>query len=144
MGEFHRFENIIDDQRRTEPRAQTEKEHPPAAIASERLHRGIVDDLDWTMKGFAKIKSHPAAAKVVRLAHWTAVNDRPGIANRDGVIFPMSGGLADRFGHFFGGHFWTGGDFDRVFVPGGEHLQVSAADVDDENFHGNSRLVLVL
>src|SRR5258707_2741093 len=35
------------DQGRSQSGAQSKKQHPPAAITAERLHRGIIDDADW-------------------------------------------------------------------------------------------------
>src|SRR4029077_9742163 len=34
------------DQRRSQSGAQSKKQHPPAAIAAEGLHRGVIDDAD--------------------------------------------------------------------------------------------------
>ena len=46
IAELEREQQIFQQQRRAEPGAEAEKQHSPAVITSERLHRGVVDHLD--------------------------------------------------------------------------------------------------
>src|SRR5262245_65484245 len=89
MAELHRLHDAVDDHRRAQSGAQPEKEHLAAAIATERLHRGVVDDLDRTRERGPIVESNPARAEVTRLRDWAAVEDRSRIADRDRVITPL-------------------------------------------------------
>src|SRR5207247_1131811 len=106
---------------------QSEKKHPPAAIAAQGLHGGVIDDFHGAPKSLSEVERHPAPAQVVRLADWTAMDHGARIADRDGVILPMRCGFADGFDHFFGGHFRSRRNFDTVSVAGREHFEMSAA-----------------
>src|SRR5438105_4896838 len=81
MCQFHRLQNVVDDQRRSKSRAQAKKEHPPSLITAQCLHGGVIDNLYWPVKGLFEIKSHPAAPKVERFAHRMTVHHWAGIAN---------------------------------------------------------------
>ena len=108
MRQLQRFEHAIHNQGRTESRAETKKEHSTAAITAQRLHRRIVDDFHLTMQRPLEVKADPPRSKIVRLAHWPAMHDRPRIANRNHVILPAGCCTANRFDHFLRGHFRAG------------------------------------
>src|ERR1700732_1216885 len=81
MGEFHRLDNPIDDHRRSQTCSQAKEKHSTSAIAAQRLHGGVVDELDGLAECFAKIKSYPSLAQIVRLAQGLPVDDRARIAD---------------------------------------------------------------
>src|SRR5881275_1988170 len=51
VAQLQWFHDALDDDGGAEPGAESEEEQLAAAVASERLHRGIVDDLDRTSQG---------------------------------------------------------------------------------------------
>src|ERR1700746_189174 len=71
VAQLHGLHDAIDDYGGAEPGAEPEKEILAAAVAAERLHRGIVDDLDRTSQGGPIVEPDPAATEVVRLGHGT-------------------------------------------------------------------------
>src|SRR5262249_53103246 len=92
------------------------------------------DDTDGMPEGFRKIKAHPAGTKIVRLAKWTLVDDWPGIAKGDAIILPVLGGLLDLLDHIGSGEFRSGRERARLFLPGGEHLDICGVDINHEDF----------
>src|SRR5260370_40362040 len=63
VAQLHRRHDAVDDQGRAQAGSQAEKEHLAAAVAAQRLHRGIVDDLDRASEGGPIAKSDPAWAE---------------------------------------------------------------------------------
>src|SRR5262249_247181 len=60
MTELHGLDNAVDDERRPQSGAEPEKQHLPAFIAAERLHRRIVQDLGWPLECRFKVEAEPA------------------------------------------------------------------------------------
>jgi hypothetical protein len=88
MGDFHRLDDAVHDHCRAESGPQAEKQHASALVAADCLHRGVVHDQGRPAKGFAEIESNPASTEIVRLRDHLAVQDGPGIADRDRIEFP--------------------------------------------------------
>src|SRR5205814_10459726 len=51
VSELHGLEHALDDQGRAETGPEAEEEHAAAAVAAERLHRGVVDELHGPAEG---------------------------------------------------------------------------------------------
>lgn len=64
VRQFHRFKNTVNNQRRTQSRTQTEKEHATTAITAQRLHCRVVDDFHRDAERFCEIEFDPAFAEV--------------------------------------------------------------------------------
>ena len=45
VAELERKKHFVEGQRRAESSAEAEKKHPTPVITSQRLHRGVVDDV---------------------------------------------------------------------------------------------------
>ena len=103
VAELHRFHDAIHDHGGTEPGTQPEEEHLTMLVASQCLHGGIVDYLNWTLECSSKIESGPPASKVIRIRNGPIPDDYPGIANRYRVILPILGKLLDASDHLFRG-----------------------------------------
>src|SRR5581483_6853027 len=86
MRELERNQHSLAHHRRSQTGAESEKQHAAAFVAAERLHRGIVDDADGLFERRFEIEANPTASKVPRVACRTSVDDRAGVANRDGVV----------------------------------------------------------
>ena len=63
VRQFHRHDDAVGDQRGAETGAETEKQQQSALVAAERLHRGIVDDLNRTAERRLEIKADPTLAR---------------------------------------------------------------------------------
>jgi hypothetical protein len=83
MPEFHRLDDAINNHGGAEPGPQTEKQHRAAVVTSERLHDGVIHDLDRSAECGRKIEAHPSAPQIVWLANRPTAQDWSGIANRD-------------------------------------------------------------
>src|SRR5215467_11774882 len=108
MAELHGFYDAVDYHGRSELRSKAQKEHLAALVASQRLHGGIVDDLHGMTEYLCKIEPDPSASQVVWFGNRPAVENRPGIADRDHVIRPPSGDLLDSGYHPPGSQGWPG------------------------------------
>jgi hypothetical protein len=139
VGEFHGLEKTVDDHGGAEAGSEAEKKHVAAFVAAEGLHGGVIDDFHGETKGFGKVEGHPAVAEIVGLAERTPVDDGAGIADGEAVVLPILGGFLDLFDHAAGGHGGSGREAARLFLAGGEHFDVGAADVDHKNFGGLGR-----
>src|SRR5262249_59062666 len=99
MAELNGLYDAVDYHGRSEPRSKAQKEHLAPLVASQRLHSGIVDDLHGTTECLSKIEPDPSASQVVWFGNRPAVENRPGIADRDPLIRPPSGELLDSGHH---------------------------------------------
>src|SRR5665213_3905786 len=104
MRQLHRFKYSVDDHCGPEPRAEAQKTHAAAFVASERLHSSVIDNLNWRPECLVEIKSDPAAAQVVWLVEGASMDYRPWIAYRDEAILPIFGDALHIAHHFTGGH----------------------------------------
>ena len=104
--------------RGAEAGAEAEEKHATAFVAAEGLHAGVVNNFYGVAEGFAEIETHPATAKIVRLAERMVVDDWAGIAHRDAIVFPGARGFLYGANHFGGGHGKAGGNFHWVFLTG--------------------------
>src|SRR5262249_8333355 len=80
VGEFHRLDHAVHDQRRAETGPQPEEEHPSSLIAAQGLHGGIIDDLGGATERGREIEPDPPRAEVDRVGHWSPVEDPPPLA----------------------------------------------------------------
>src|SRR5262249_40688348 len=124
----------------SEPRSKAQKEDLAALVASQRLHGGIVDDLHGTTECLCKIEPDPSASEVVWFGNRPAVENRPGIADRDPVIRPPSGELLDSRQHPPGGQGRPGWKGPPFGLSGGKDLDRSSAHIDDQHLLGRERL----
>src|SRR6476646_5366337 len=61
MAKFHRDYHPVGNQRRAETGAEANEKHQSLLVTAQRLHRGVVDNLDRPGKGALKIKSNPSS-----------------------------------------------------------------------------------
>ncbi len=62
VGQFHGLEDAVYNECRTQPGAQTEKQHAPSFIAPNGLHGGVVHQLNGTAKRLCEVEANPPAA----------------------------------------------------------------------------------
>ena len=91
MRELERHDAAIVDERGAEAGAEAEEQHPPAFVAAERLHGGVVQDFHGLAERRRPVEVHPARAKVPGLFDHLAAEDRAGNAERDDVVVPVGG-----------------------------------------------------
>ncbi len=135
MSEFHRLHDAIDDKGRTEPCAQAQKQHLAAFVTSQGLHGRVVNDLNRMPECSAEIKPHPAGSQIMRFGNRPIVQDRPGIAKRNHVIFPGSDDPLDAGDHLLRRHLWTRRKLSRRVLPRGKDLHMSSANIYHQHFH---------
>ncbi len=135
VAQLHRLDDPVDDHRGTQPGAEPQKEHLPAAVAAQGLHGGVVDHLHPAAEGLLEIEAHPAFAQVGRVAHGPVVQHGARIADTDRVIVPIGRALLHAGDHLLGGHFGTGVEFAMLAGAGDQILDVRAADVDHQYVH---------
>src|SRR5664279_722669 len=81
---------------------------------------------------------------MIRFNDGTSVNYRPGVTDRNGIIFPPDCRGSDLGDHLGGSQSWTGWNLDSLFVAGGQHLHMRATDINNQDFHGILRWVVCL
>ena len=75
---------------RAEPGAQAQEQHLPALVAAQRLHGGVVDDLDRTTERRLRNRSRPSRRpRLCGSRHRPAMQHRPGVADRHRIVFPV-------------------------------------------------------
>ena len=82
-----------------------------------------------------EIESDPAWSKVVRLCYGTVVQDRAWIAHRDHVVRPIPRQLPNSGDHLLWCERLARNNFPELLLPGGEHLDVSSSDINDQYVH---------
>src|SRR5262245_31029552 len=138
MAKLHGFYDAVHDHGGAEAGPQPQEQHLATLIAPEGLHRGIIHDLDWTLKRRFKVIAHPPASEVTRIRKRSIFDDRPGIADRYRVVSPVPSKLLDTDNHLLGGQCGSGGKPPRFVLSGGEDLDGGPADVNNQHVHGDS------
>src|SRR5438128_2658694 len=77
------------NQCRSQPGAESEKQHPPAAKTAKGLHGRVVDDADRFAQRFLEIAPCPSRTEMFRFAHDAAAPDWRWKSHRDGVEAPI-------------------------------------------------------
>ena len=88
MPELERLDDVVGDQRRAEPGAEPEEEHPAALVAADRLHGCVVDDPRRLAERALVVEADPARPQVDRLGDQLAAAHRCGDADADDVPRP--------------------------------------------------------
>ena len=133
-GELHRRDDPVDDERRAEAGAESEEEHLAAFVASERLHRRVVDHLRRLAERCLEVEPDPARPEIHRLGHDTTVAHDRRNADRDGVVHPVAGQGGDAVDHLLCGQLGPGRETPRLAaVLRDEHLDVRPTDVEGED-----------
>ena len=96
--------------------------------------RGVVDNPHRFPERFGKIKSHPVFAQMFRVRHDFPVPDRGGKSDRDRVESPIARRILDLLDRLLRRELRTGLKLPALFLLRDHHLDVRAADVDDEDF----------
>src|SRR5438552_17332870 len=88
--------HAFDDEGGAQSGTESKEEHPPAAgIVAERLHRRVVQHAQRPAERLGKVEAHPPGRQIVRLSNWSPANDWSWISDRDHVVMPVGGRLAD-------------------------------------------------
>src|SRR5512143_834125 len=141
VAELHRLDNPVDDEGRSETGAEPEEQHAPTAIATERLHGGIVDQLHRVTERRFEVEADPAPAEITGLGGNAPVQHRARIADRHGLVLPTAR-HSFRLGHHRrSGQSRAGRESARLGLAARQQLDMVSADVDGEHFH-RSRLRL--
>src|SRR5215469_17303594 len=91
MPKLHRFDDPIDYHRGAKASPQPEKQHFPAFITAQGLHRRIVDEFQRTSEHMFKAKANPTWCEIRRFSDRTFVERGPRIASRNHVVLPIAG-----------------------------------------------------
>ena len=133
MSELQRHDRAVADQGASETGPETEEEHRGPAVAPQRLHRRVVDDLHRAAEGGAKVEPDPSLCQVVRLGGRPILADQARVADRYDVVLPALGQLLHALNHLQWCHLLPGRKPPSLRLTGCEDLDARAADVDDEN-----------
>src|SRR5215813_11944112 len=112
-------------------------------ITSQRLHGGVIDYFDGTLKRGCRVEAGPSPSKVIRICNRPISHDHPRITNRYRVVFPIPGKLLDARDHLFGGQLRARWELTRLFLSRSENLHVSSANIDNQHPHDQPALVRV-
>ena len=99
VAELHRGHDVVEDESRSQTRPEPEKQHPPAVVASEGLHRRVVEDLRRLAERRLEVEPDPTGAEVHRLGDDAIVAHRRGNAHRDDVVCPVAGEIDGALHH---------------------------------------------
>ena len=143
MLHLHGHHEAVDDERRPEAGPQSEEEHPPAVVAAERLHRGVVDDLRRLAERGLEVEPDPARPEVDRLADDLPVDHGSRDADGDAYVLPVGRLLENAGDHLLGRELVAGREAPPLVEAVQYLLDVRAADVDREHGRG-ARLDRVL
>src|SRR5215831_16861688 len=89
IAELERKHVCFPNHCRSQPGAESKKQHAPAAKTAEGLHGCVVDDADRFAQRLFKIKSCPSRAKMFGLAHDASIPDGRWKPHRDSVEPPI-------------------------------------------------------
>src|SRR5215469_11737593 len=133
MAQLHRLDNSIYDPCGAKTCSQTQKEHFAILVAAQCLHGRVVDDLHRALEGAFKVEALPTLSQIPRFGsgviskHWARVTDR------NGVKFPVGHEFPDLRHHPFGSQSWPRNKLPLGVLTGGQDLNVSSADIDDQH-----------
>jgi len=133
MGKFHRLDHTIEDQGGSEARAESEKEHPPTLVITDRLHGCIVDNAHGATKGTLKIEPDPTFPEIAGLCKDLSAEDDAGVPERHALVAAPSSEYAHRSDHLSWGHARARTCLALVRLTVEKDLDVSAAEVDRQN-----------
>src|ERR1019366_4106768 len=133
VRQFHRLKNSLNNQGRTESGAESKKQHAAAVIAAQSLHRSIVHDADGTPECLFEVMADPASTQVVGLGQRSSLTHRARVADRNGRIFPTSGGVLYLGYHAGRGHRGTRGNLHGLRMMGVDEFEVGSTYVDYED-----------
>src|SRR5215475_2051355 len=131
------MDGSISDKRRPEPGSETQEKQMTALVASERLHRSIIDDFHRTPESGLKVETDPAFSEIVGFHNRPALENGPGIANGYYVILPVRRDLLNSGNHLCRRHCWSGRKRAVYALPSCEDLDVGTADIHNQDFHGD-------
>src|SRR6266404_4544274 len=134
VSQLHRLKYAVNNQRGSHARTQTEKEHATGAVASERLHSSVINDLHRNAERFIEIESDPAFAEVGWIVQRLSIHDRSRITDRNHVVVPTVGCLLDRIHQLLWRHRRTKIDLHWSSTTRGADLHEGAADVEHQDF----------
>src|SRR5882724_2997238 len=108
---------------------------PRPFTTSERLHLGIIHNLDGPSERSLKIEADPARPQVMRFRDDSAMEDRSRIADGDHVVVPVRGELAQLGNHHIRGERWSGIELAMGVLASGQELDVSSPDINHKHVH---------
>src|SRR5262245_9503761 len=82
VAQLHRLHDAVDDHGGAETGPEPQKEHLAAFVAAQRLHGGVVDELDRPSEGGPIVESDPASGHRARPPHRTTVTHPAGTHDR--------------------------------------------------------------
>src|SRR3954464_2812561 len=89
VAQLHGFHDSVDDKRASQAGPETEKQHLSAFVASERLHRSIVNNFHWAAKRCLEVETKPTFAQIMRLGNRPTMKHGAGVADGNDVVFPI-------------------------------------------------------
>src|SRR5215471_20226076 len=132
MPKLHRFDDPIDYHRGAKASPQPEKQHFPAFITAQGLHRRIVDEFQRTSEHMFKAKAYPTWCEIRRFSDRTVVERGTRIANRNHVVLPIAGEFINAIHHIPRCHGRSGKKFPSF---GLSVTRTFSAYVDNEHIH---------
>src|SRR6266516_4600122 len=130
------------NQCRSQPGAESKKQHTPALETAEGLHGCIVDDADGFTQRLLVIEPSPTRSEVFWFAHDAPIANWRWKSHGDAVEAPIPDQCFHLSHHFARRQIRAGFEF-SLFPAGNHQLHIRAAYVDDENpfLHSLSDLV---
>src|SRR5262245_16501737 len=73
VAQLERKDKVVPNQGGPKSRPESEKEHPAAVVAAERLHGCVIDDTHRFAQRFLEVECHPAFTEMFWLAYDSTV-----------------------------------------------------------------------
>src|SRR5215831_16979724 len=136
VPDFGRLDHAVDDERCAKAGAEPEKQHAPAAVAADRLHGCIVDQLHRPGELCGEVVADPALAEVVGLGGDAAVIHESRIADGDRVVALSIEQLAQAANHAARCHLGSGFELGSRTMRTDAELHVRTAYIDHQDVPG--------
>src|ERR1700741_4194256 len=133
VAELHGLDDAVYDHGPPKAGSEADKEHLAAVVAAQGLHGCVIDDLYRPTEGCCEIEPDPSAPEVVGFGDWTAVQNRPWIADRDDAVAPIPRQFLHSGDHLPGGHLRPRCKRSPLVMSRRQDLDRASAHVDDQH-----------
>src|SRR5215831_6804236 len=133
VADFGRLDHSVDDEGCAKTGAEPEKQHAPAAVAADRLHGCIVDQLHRPGELCGEVVADPTLAEGVGLGGDAAVIHESRIADGDRVVALSIEQLAQAAHHAARCHLGSGFEFGSRTLRTDAELHMRTADIDHQD-----------
>src|SRR5258705_13661252 len=99
MPQFHGLKDAFDDHAGAQTGSQSQEQHCSASIASECLHRRVIDEPNGAPECGLEVEPYPTLSEVPRFDNDATPEHGPGISDGNDVILPIDHGGFDVVHH---------------------------------------------